>query len=73
MVESAFGILANKWAIFHRPLDVTSQFCDCAVKASCIPNNFVRLNDRFQMDGSLTAISKVFKLQGREETPKEST
>ena len=23
MVECAFGILANKWRIFHRPLDVT--------------------------------------------------
>ena len=25
MVECAFGILANKWRIFHRPLDVTPQ------------------------------------------------
>jgi hypothetical protein len=28
MAECAFGILANKWRIFQRPLDVTPQFCD---------------------------------------------
>ena len=28
IVEWAFGILTSKWRIFHRPLDVTPQFCD---------------------------------------------
>jgi len=32
MVECAFDILANKWRIFHRPLDVTPQFCNNIVK-----------------------------------------
>ena len=50
MVECAFGILANKWRIFHSPLDVTPQFCDSIVKACCILHDFVRRNDGFQLD-----------------------
>jgi len=53
MVECAFGILANKWRIFHRPLDVTPQFCDSIVKACCILHNFVRRNDGFQLEDTL--------------------
>jgi len=53
MVECAFGILASKWRIFHRPLDETPQFCDSIVKACCILDNFVRRNDGFQLDDIL--------------------
>jgi len=53
MVECAFGILANKWRIFHRPLDVTSQFCDSIVKACSILHNFIRRNDGFQLEDTL--------------------
>nr|CAI5862624.1 unnamed protein product [Callosobruchus analis] len=38
-------ILANKWRIFHRPLDVSLQFCDTIIKAACILHNFVRCKD----------------------------
>ena len=53
IVECAFGILANKWRIFHRPLDVTPQFCDSIVKACCILHNFVRRNVGFQLEDTL--------------------
>ena len=53
MVECAFGILKNKWRIFHRPLDVTPQFCDSIVKACCILHNFVRQNSGFQLEDTL--------------------
>jgi hypothetical protein len=53
MVECAFGILANKWRIFHRPLGVTPQFCDSIVKACCILHNFIRQNDGFQLEDTL--------------------
>jgi len=53
MVECAFGILANKWRIFHRPLDVTPQFSDSIVKACCILHNFIRRNDGFQLEDTL--------------------
>ena len=53
MVEYAFGILANNWRIFHRPLDVTPQFCDTMVKASCILHNFVHRNDGYELEDTL--------------------
>jgi hypothetical protein len=53
MVECVLGILANKWRIFHRPLDVTPQFCDSIVQAYCILHNFVHLNNGFQLEGTL--------------------
>jgi hypothetical protein len=53
IVECAFGIVANKWRIFHRPLDVTPQFCDNIVKACCILHNFVRRNDGLQLEYNL--------------------
>lgn len=41
-VECAFGILSNKWRIFHRPLNVSQEFAISIVKAACILHNFVR-------------------------------
>jgi len=49
MLQRAFGMLANKWRIFHRPLDATPQFCDSIVQACCILHNFVHLNNGFQL------------------------
>ena len=42
MVECAFGIVCNKWRIFHRVIDVCPDFCDLTVKTRCILHNFVR-------------------------------
>jgi len=53
MVERAFGILANKWRIFHRPLNVTPQVCDSIVQACCILHNFAHLNNGFQLEDTL--------------------
>jgi len=53
MAECAFGILANKWRIFHRPFDVTPQLCDNLAKACCILHNFDRRNDGFQLEDTL--------------------
>ncbi|XP_050296651.1 uncharacterized protein LOC126736368 [Anthonomus grandis grandis] len=44
-VECAFGILANKWRIFHRPMNVSKYFCRDIVKASIALHNLVRLKD----------------------------
>ena len=55
MVECTFGIMANKWRIFHSPLDVAPQFCDGIVKACCILHNFVRRKDGFQQEDILCA------------------
>jgi hypothetical protein len=42
---AAFGILASKWRIFYRPIDVGVEFCDSMVKACCVLHNYVRHKD----------------------------
>jgi hypothetical protein len=44
-VECAFGILCNKWRIFHRASNVSKQFTKDIVKACVILHNVVRLKD----------------------------
>lgn len=44
-IECAFGILANKWRIFHRPLNAKKSFAIIIVNACCILHNFVRSKD----------------------------
>lgn len=41
-VECAFGILANKWRIFHRPLDVHVETAIWIVKTCTVLHNFIR-------------------------------
>lgn len=52
-VECTFGILSNKWRIFHRPIDTSVEFADHIVKACCVLHNFVRKRDGFQFEQSL--------------------
>lgn len=44
-IECTFGILANKWRIFHRPIDVDIDFANNIIKAACVLHNFVRRRD----------------------------
>jgi hypothetical protein len=53
MVECAFGIVCNKWRIFHCAIDVCPDFCDAIVKTCCILHNFVRRGDGFQFQDTL--------------------
>jgi len=53
IVECTFGILANKWRIFHRPIDVKPDFCDNSIQACCVIHNYVRKNDGIQFDDTL--------------------
>lgn len=45
MVECSFGVLANKWRIFHNPIAVNADFAETIIKACCVLHNFVRKND----------------------------
>lgn len=47
-VECAFGIMANKWRIFHRPIDVSYDFATDIIKACCVLHNFVLNRDGAQ-------------------------
>ncbi|CAH1991245.1 unnamed protein product [Acanthoscelides obtectus] len=51
-VECAFGILANRWRIFHRPLDVKLETAIWIVKACTVLHNFVREKDGFNFENA---------------------
>lgn len=42
VVENAFGILAQKWRIFYRPIEVSVPTAISLVKTTCILHNFLR-------------------------------
>ncbi|KAL0883304.1 hypothetical protein ABMA27_016715 [Loxostege sticticalis] len=44
-VENAFGILSEKWRIFHRPIDCKIETAIDIVKAAACLHNFVRHKD----------------------------
>lgn len=49
-IECTFGIVSNKWRIFHRPLNVSEEFAEDIIKACVILHNFVRIRDRNTLD-----------------------
>lgn len=53
-VECAFGILSNKWRIFHRPFNVSTDFAVDIVKACCILHNYVRDRDGYKPEDTMT-------------------
>lgn len=53
-VECAFGVLANKWRIFHTYMLVGPDFIDDFVKACCIVYNFVRARDGINYEDAET-------------------
>lgn len=44
-VECTFGILANKWRVFHTNILVSEDFATDVTKAACLLHNFVRRRD----------------------------
>jgi len=53
-VECAFGILSNKWRIFQRPLNVSSDFSVIIVKACVVLHTFVLERDGYKFEDALT-------------------
>jgi len=53
-VECAFGILSNKWRIFHRPLNVTTDLAVDITKACCVLHNYVREKNGYTLQDTLT-------------------
>lgn len=52
-IECTFGILANKWRIFHKPLNVNMDFAEEIIKACCILHNYVRARDGYRYEDTL--------------------
>lgn len=59
-VECAFGILANKWRIFHRPINVSYNFATAIIKACCVLHNFVADRDGLRPSDKLAIICDEF-------------
>lgn len=55
-IECAFGILSNKWRIFHRPLNVDIDLAVSIVKTCSILHNFVRVRDGYNFEETLTVV-----------------
>lgn len=49
-VECTFGILSNKWRIFHTPMNVGLNAAIDITKACCVLHNFVRRRDGFNRE-----------------------
>lgn len=61
-VECAFGIMANKWRILHRPIDTAYDLTIDIVKACCVLHNFVTEHDGLRQQDKIT-ISKFPQLR----------
>lgn len=48
-VENGFGILSNKWKIFHKSINANLDLCIFIVKMCCVVHNFVRSRDGFNI------------------------
>lgn len=64
IVECAFGILANKWRIFHRAIDVNINLATLITKTCCVLHNFVRRRDGYKFDDTLTCPLQDIQNQG---------
>jgi hypothetical protein len=53
-VKCAFGILSNKWRIFQRQLNVSSDFEVGIVNVCVVLYNFVRQRDCYKFQDVLT-------------------
>lgn len=53
-VECTFGILSNKWRIFHRPLNVSVKLATKIIQACCVLHNFVMERDGFAFEQTLS-------------------
>ncbi|KAL4131524.1 hypothetical protein QTP88_008819 [Uroleucon formosanum] len=53
-VECAFGILSNKWRIFHRPMNVTMELAVDITKACCVLHNHVREKNGINFQDTLS-------------------
>jgi hypothetical protein len=52
-VECTFGILTNKWRIFHRAMDVSLDFAIAIIRCCCVLHNFVRTRDGYVQEDTL--------------------
>lgn len=52
-IECSFGILSNKWRVFHSTLLVTPDVAVAITKAACVLHNFVRRRDGSNIEDTI--------------------
>ena len=45
VVENAFGILAQKWRVFLRPIETDAEIAERVIKAACCLHNYILRNN----------------------------
>ncbi|KAH9639508.1 hypothetical protein HF086_004334 [Spodoptera exigua] len=55
-IECTFGIFANKWRIFHRPLNVDVEFAVDIIKAACVLHNYVKQRDGHKFEDTFESL-----------------
>lgn len=55
-IESSFGILTNKFAIFQRSINVSTSFAQILIKACCILHNFIRVRDGYKEEDAMVIV-----------------
>lgn len=53
-VESTFGILSNKWKIFHTPINGNLDLAKLIIKTCCSLHNYVRTRDGFHIEDAMS-------------------
>lgn len=53
-IECSFGILSNKWRVFHRPLNVSLRLAKKITKACCVLHNYVCAKDGYAFHHTLS-------------------
>lgn len=53
-LEYTFGIMLNKWRIFHRPINVSMSLATKIVQARCVRHNFVRERKAYNFEDTLS-------------------
>nr|CAH7743072.1 unnamed protein product [Callosobruchus chinensis] len=66
-IECTFGILSNKWRIFHRPITLNIDLAKNIVETCCILHNFVRSRDGYAYDNTVMVTGfESIMLRGRD-------
>lgn len=64
-VESGFGIMSNKWKIFHKPINANLDLAIQVVKTCCSLHNYVRVRDGINIQDVMSVTGFVDAEQDR--------
>lgn len=64
-IECSYGISANKWPIFLRPINLNLDLVSSIINTCCVLHNYVRESDEYKFEDNLCIPGNLF-----EEIPK---